>query len=656
MKLTNSIITLLALIPMGLIAGEIQSIDVVLDSLHYVTPKEGKGEAGDLRFRSLDFYSDEIFLNLYDEGNVFDSTLHIRPDFLGIRGKNHALGIKLDTTLMQSIRDLTLGRSAIGFNEKRINFESETLSMDQEMVDLDLKNFNFDCKKHPNYPGNDLDALKYGCLSNSTFSGLEKDKPVLLDATLKNLGEEAKEATISTKINKIEFKTERILMDAESAHLDMGRELNVEAQKMKLTCLKNGDIANFDPNRLMLDCIDDVSFTVKDITVNAEIENETGVDNMVIKSINPAVIMDKKEVRVKAEKIDVAMDGLELTGRNIHLSCEKSNENISNQDVSALAATCLDTSRLREMNGALADFSMRIKNEALGNIVINTQMRGIDMEKGNFSTEIGYTKVNLNNEIVLGTHQLTLGCDAQLAMPKNVTKARLEDINFDHSISSCMNSIKLPKSGLFLYNVGRDGKYYVDANVFNVSKNRVVADLAGVQLANKSGSTTLFNLKGNCAKQATTEAFDYKSMIGECIQQGSFTIASMVNDENNKKAPTIMQVYQRVESSNGRGVNPISLVSALSPELKNISIDAKNGYVSVRVQTKVLGSFRNALLAGNAHFDSNSEKLILDVKEADLPFGISGIKLSLMIIKTIMADDRVEVDSSNKRITINLKY
>lgn len=656
MKLTHSIIALLALVPFGLMAGEVQSIDVVLDSLHYIAPKDGKGEAGDLRFRSLDFYSDEIFLNLYDDGAVFDSTLHIRPDFLGIRGKNHAIGVKMDTTAMKSIKELELGGSAIGFNEKRISIASESLILDQEDVDLDVKNFNFDCRKHPSYTGNDLDALKYGCLSDSTFSGLDKKNPVMVDATLKSINEEGQDAKLSALINKVEFKTERILMDAEKANFSLDRDLIVDAEQMKLTCLKNGDIGNFDPSRLMLDCIDDVSFTVKKVQVNTESEGEDGVEAMQITSTNPAVILDKKEVRVKAETVNINMDGMAVAGKNIHLSCEKNNENISNQDIGALVATCLDTSKLREMNGALAAFSINMQNEALGEIKIDTQMRSIDMQKGNFSTTVGFTKVNLNDEIVLGSHELSLGCDANLAIPKNVTAAKLEDINFDDSMSSCINSLKMPKTGLFVYNVDRDGKYYVDANNINVSKNRVIADLGGVQLVSKTGSTTLFNIKGDCAKHAETEAFDYKGMIGECIQQGSFSISSMVSDEDNRKASNILEVYKRVESSNGRGVNPLSLVSSLTPELKNISVDAKSGYVTVKVQTKVLGSFRNALLAGNAHFDQEREQLILDVKEADLPFGINGIKLSLMIIKSVMADDRIQVDSSKKRITINLKY
>ena len=320
MKLTSTIAALLTLFSTGAFAGDIQSIDVVLDSLHYQTPKGGEGEAGDLRFRSLDFYSSDIFLNLYDEGTVFDSTLHVRKDFLGIRGKNHALGIKLDASALQDIRDLRLGQSAIGFNEKRISFDSQELLMDHKAVDLDMKNFTFDCKKHPNYPGNDIEALKYGCLSNSTFKGLEENSDVELTATLKNIDEKGKEATITSTISKVEFKTERILMDAKKASVDMGKELQVQAQNMKLTCNKNGNLSKFDPNRLMLDCIDDVSFTVSNVTVNAEVENENGSNEMSIKSINPAVILDKKEVRVKAEKVEFLGDGMGITGRNIHLS------------------------------------------------------------------------------------------------------------------------------------------------------------------------------------------------------------------------------------------------------------------------------------------------------------------------------------------------
>lgn len=656
MKLTSTIVALLTLVSTGAFAGDIQSIDIVLDSLHYQTPKGGEGEAGDLRFRSLDFYSSDIFLNLYDEGTVFDSTLHVRKDFLGIRGKNHALGIKMDASALQAIRDLRLGQSAIGFNEKRINFDSQELVMDHQAVDLDMKNFTFDCKKHPNYPGNDVEALKYGCLSNSTFKGLEENSAVELTATLKNIDEQGKEATISSTINKVEFKTERILMDAKHASVDMGKELQVQAQNVKLTCNKSGNLSKFDPNRLMLDCIDDVSFTVSNVAVNAEIEGETGTSEMMIKSTNPAVILDKKEVRVKAEKVEINGDGMGVTGRNIHLSCEKNNENISNKDIGALIATCLDTSRIREMNGSLADFTIDLENETIGKVNISTRLSSLDMDKGQFKTEVGFTKVNLNDQIMLGSHQMKVACDAHLAIPKHAKEIKLEDVKLDESMEYCMNSISIPKAGIFLANADRAGRYFVDANNITVSKNLVTADLAGVQLVNEKGSTTLFNLKGSCKKNSAVQATDYKAMIGECIQQGNFVIGSMVGDEENERVSNIFKVYDQVETLQGRGLNPTRLVSTFAPDMKNLTIDAKGGYVTVKVQTKVLGAYRNAVLAGNATFDVNSEKLILDVKQADLPFGISGVKLSLMIIKTIIADDRIAVDSSGKKIVINLKY
>ncbi|MCK5883866.1 MAG: hypothetical protein KAG61_09270, partial [Bacteriovoracaceae bacterium] len=77
MKMTRTLLLLLTLIPLGASASTstIESIDVVLDSLNFVMPKGGSGSAGDLRFRSLDLYSTELFINLYDDGDVFDSQM-----------------------------------------------------------------------------------------------------------------------------------------------------------------------------------------------------------------------------------------------------------------------------------------------------------------------------------------------------------------------------------------------------------------------------------------------------------------------------------------------------------------------------------------------------------------------------------------------------
>ncbi len=657
MKMTRTILFLLTLLPLGAYAGDIESVDVVLDSLNFEMPKDGNGAAGELRFRSLDFYSTDLFINLYDDGEVFNSTMYLRPDFFGIRGKNHALGLNLDTTPLKGLNSLDLLRSSVGFNEKQVSFDSEELAIRHDMIDLNVDNFRFFCKKHPDFPGNDVEAFKYGCLSDSTFGPLDEASPVGIEATVNDIDKNGSKAHIATKVNSVEFKTQRIFMSVDDTAVEIDKMLKLDVDHMALTCKKNGDIANFDPNELIFDCIDDVAFKVNNLSVDSTIESEEGeIQNLKLSSKNPSIVLDEKHVSIKTEAVNVQLDNIEIEGSNIHLSCDKNREGVSNKDFDLLMRTCLDTSNIKELNDRYADFKIKLADETIGDVVVDASLKAIDMKDGDFSTEMGYTRVNVGNLITAGTHGLKLSCETNLQLPKEISKENMDAIDFEKSMNSCLTTVKVPKSQIFLSNAERDGRYFLDINAVDVRDGSVRLDIPAIQLVSKEGSNTIFNLSGLCFKKKDVMPYDYKALIDECLKDGRFNISSIVNDEDNDEARNIMSVYDRLETEQGRNINPVDLVRKISPSMKNLSITAKNGYVTVKTQTKVLGMLKSATIAGYGRFDQKNEKLILDVKETDLPFGISSRKLSLFIIKQIIADDRVKISTSNKTITIDLKF
>lgn len=659
MKMTRTLLLLLTLIPLGTSASTstIESIDVVLDSLNFVMPKGASGSAGDLRFRSLDLYSTELFINLYDDGDVFDSQMYLRPDFFGISGKNHAIGLNFDTSGFAGIHTVDLNTSSISFNKKQISIDSKEFALAYQEMNVEADNFKFFCKKHPDFPGNDIQALKYGCLSDSSFIPLEEGEPISISATIREIDDSGSSVKVSTDITSVKFKTKRIFMAADKTEFTLDESIKLNVDHMALTCKKNSDIEKFDPNKLIYDCIDDVALEVRGLSFVSSSETAEGkTEELKIITNHPSIILDEKIVSMKTDEIDILLESIKIHGTNIHLSCDKSREGISNNDINALVMTCLDTSNIKEMNGKYAEFNIKMENETVGNIEIDANLKAIDMTNGDFSTEVGYTTVNVGNEIFAGTHGIKLKCESNFELPREINADSIENINFDESLNSCLTTLEIPQTEIFLSNVNRDGRYFLEIARVTVQEDSVDIDIPAIQLVSNEGSNTILDLKGRCSKQNEIMPYDYSEMIVECLKDGNFYMSTIINDEDNKKVKNIMSIYDEMERASGRDINPVDLVKDISPSLKHLNITSKDNDVILKVEMKIFGITKDATIEAKAHFDKVTEKLVLKVTKTDLPFGISSRRFSLLIIKQIIADDRLNISASNKTITIDLKF
>ncbi len=323
-----------------------ESLDLSLKSFDYNRPASGAGPAGTFLFGSMKILSSQMAVNVNNKGDVFNSTIFLRPNFIGINADNGSFGLGLPLTekhFLHNVLAANLVESSVSMNEDRIDFSADFFRFTQANSSVQLKNFGLFCKKHPEYRKNDFLSIMYGCLYESNFNGRRSQE--LSDAIITaTSADPSGKVELNGLIDLLNFGQEEIQMRLSTTSLNVNDTYFFKAQSLDAKCEKNEVvIADFKFQDVINNCLNSVAVGSASVAL---VDNKSKTNYRI--HLNKLAIKDEE---IKAEILEFnrlntdSMKASPLSLVGVSLSCYHE-ETDSLPKTSKMISDCLTLSKL----------------------------------------------------------------------------------------------------------------------------------------------------------------------------------------------------------------------------------------------------------------------------------------------------------------------
>jgi hypothetical protein len=94
-----------------------------IEKVIYDKPSNRQGKAGSLIFKRAKISSDGISMDIFNNNNIFNAQLFIRPNFLGFTTQVGSFGYAVDpNSALKEINFAELNNSTIAMDDYHLNF------------------------------------------------------------------------------------------------------------------------------------------------------------------------------------------------------------------------------------------------------------------------------------------------------------------------------------------------------------------------------------------------------------------------------------------------------------------------------------------------------------------------------------------------------
>ena len=299
------------------------SLDVRVPLLNYERPSSGTGNGGSVIFSKFSMDRQDMVLRVDNKDKIFDTTILVRPNFVGFRSKLLNLGFAIEEeSALKDILEGLLKEGRVRFDSKKVQVTADQLIVRQPTTNVEFKNMRLYCKKHPEYPELDMPGFLGACLNDAQLNG--QNEGSLTDASIEfiNTSEEGTKIELHSLVELLTLSSENIHLKGQRTKVKIDDTFKVQLEKVDFNCAKEPDLIEFVQEDFQLKCMNSLRVDVGTILVE---DDET-------KSV---IYLEPENVQINERRLGLDVPTIQMHGpegstiiRNLSLDCYRSPKRI----------------------------------------------------------------------------------------------------------------------------------------------------------------------------------------------------------------------------------------------------------------------------------------------------------------------------------------
>lgn len=347
----------------------------------------------------------------------------------------------------------------------------------------------------------------------------------------------------------------------------------------------------------------------------------TSVQTMQIHNSN--LILDDNQMNLSGELFRFVNTDADMQLKNFRLYCQ-------NTALEALEDGSVPPSSM--INNCLNYLTLN-GTSAPGNVYSDLEYKGVDLKTGDkmnvqakvksFDIRKTSLAMNLTTPKSVSNDSYTINADNLNMTCAKDPKLTTFDIN--KMAKDCSNQLKVSPLKASIVDKVAKSNFNLDIKDINVKDKLANFTLNSGTLSDPASTTYLTNMALSCRKELDTNFLELNQVLKDCLS------------------------YSRISLAEVKSTKPDG---GQASSVKKIVVSSNSNKMVIQADVNILGFMNRVSLTANATLNETKKQLVLNVTEANLPLGMTSVKMLMYFLKQNIISKGVTYENNNIIISL----